>query len=360
MVNTRQALRDQLGKDLKAKIESVDQLLSQLKLSLEDVEANSARSKDSIQKNAELMIQEINTRKLGLMNQIDEGAQFQTNLLQDKIQLSYLTLGSLQSMLTNLDSFDHGQLLNLQVPITTRLENDIVSYTNPNLMAPQLNNDSEKIIKDIKSWGKGQTNIDLTVIGSEEKIINKSPSPSFDKEVVGTLLDSWKIENWLSYEDKSHESNADDFEMLNEEINLEEEQKMLEGLTADTVPDVDEEPSLAAESEIMAKISSIPLSDELTKWLKPRMSMSSSMECQVPTVPAEMMQPLRSLTSSNVSSRSHLLDYPGLRLDPKCWLQKKKINERFKLSEEIRLNFSQNEIVPATYTLPYPFWLKKC
>jgi hypothetical protein len=75
-----------------------------------------------------------------------------------------------------------------------------------------------------------------------------------------------------------------------------------------------------------------------------------------------MLQPPRIVTST-ASSKSRFLDYPGLRLDPKCWLQKKKskqLDDLFKLSPDVSLTLNQKEIIPPTYALPYPFWLKKC
>ncbi len=105
--------------------------------------------------------------------------------------------------------------------------------------------------------------------------------------------------------------------------------------------------------------------NDLSKWLKPRKK-----PCQTPapkqsilgTIPPEMLQPPRIVTST-ASSKSRFLDYPGLRLDPKCWLQKKKskqLDDLFKLSPDVSLTLNQKEIIPPTYALPYPFWLKKC
>lgn len=109
--------------------------------------------------------------------------------------------------------------------------------------------------------------------------------------------------------------------------------------------------------------------DEYCVWLKPKKvatnmnNTEGSGSIPVPLVPLEMIQKPRNVSSSSISSKSRLLDFPGLRMDPRCWLHKKSkaSHELFKLSTELAMNMSEKEIIPPSYAaLPYPFWLKRC
>ena len=135
------------------------------------------------------------------------------------------------------------------------------------------------------------------------------------------------------------------------------------------VPDVEhehgEEVSVPSPTEPTVIDDHEPEENELTKWLKPRKrtcNPSPASTSSIPsTVPPEMIEPRR---MSSAPSKSRFLEYPGLRLDPKCWLQKKKpksqLDDLFKLSADVSLTLNQKEIIPPTYALPYPFWLRKC
>jgi hypothetical protein len=107
------------------------------------------------------------------------------------------------------------------------------------------------------------------------------------------------------------------------------------------------------------------VTSDYSMWLKPRNTVNNSAQTEIPavaipTVPPEMIKKSKSATTSTVSSKSRFLDYPGLRLDPRCWLQKPH-PDLFKLSVELAMNMSEKEIIPPTFAaLPYPFWLKRC
>jgi len=101
---------------------------------------------------------------------------------------------------------------------------------------------------------------------------------------------------------------------------------------------------------------------DLSKWLKPRNTNNlSSISPNSALVPPEVIQQ-KFNSGSTIASKSKFLDYPCLRLESSCWLHKKvpKENVNYNLRTDFSLTLSEKQIIPPTYALPYPFWLKKC
>jgi len=91
--------------------------------------------------------------------------------------------------------------------------------------------------------------------------------------------------------------------------------------------------------------------EDLNKWLINKSSTSAPMDtnaankCPIPCPK----------TCSPPKQENRFKDIPCLRLDPSCWIQKTGVCRR----PNVCLNMSQKEIIPPTYGLPTPFWLKK-
>jgi len=141
---------------------------------------------------------------------------------------------------------------------------------------------------------------------------------------------------------------------------IDDKTSTFEGMTAGT----EDSSSIACVDNVQENLAVAGTLDDLSMWLKPRTSPNSASKdvagfnTTAAPVPPEMIQ--KTQTTSTVSSKSRFFDYPGLRLDPRCWLPKKP-RAQFKLSTELALNMSEKEIIPPTYAaLPYPFWLKRC
>jgi len=103
---------------------------------------------------------------------------------------------------------------------------------------------------------------------------------------------------------------------------------------------------------------------ELSKWLKPRKRQCTpSVSSNSSILGAVQNQMMETRKVSKVATKNRFLEYPGLRLDPNCWLHRgttKGLDDLFNLSDDVSLTLNQKEIIPPTYALPYPFWLKRC
>jgi hypothetical protein len=94
--------------------------------------------------------------------------------------------------------------------------------------------------------------------------------------------------------------------------------------------------------------------DDMSKWLKPKKKRHCSSLSDVTNQAY--------LHKSKPSSKYQSLDFPCLRSEPSSWVQKRKKSSLSNLpakSQQMCLQFGQSEIIPPTYALPFPFWLKK-
>jgi len=109
-------------------------------------------------------------------------------------------------------------------------------------------------------------------------------------------------------------------------------------------------------------LSQVSTSD-LSQWLKPKKKQNTPTEIQVAVINGASSSislaesPKPACNKRVNSAENSLIDFPCLELDPKCWIKEKRSKKCF--STELQLSFSQNEIIPPTYALPNPFWLKR-
>ncbi|CAG7834574.1 unnamed protein product, partial [Allacma fusca] len=120
MGNNRLVLKDHLTKDLRSKIEETTVSINKLRVAITTVDKSAMEAKSQVQKAVDSVIEQLVARKLELNKQIDGLCQAQVLSLQESIESAYLRLGNLQSTLSNLDSYDGNQLVNLRIPEAPR------------------------------------------------------------------------------------------------------------------------------------------------------------------------------------------------------------------------------------------------
>lgn len=248
------------------------------------------------------------------------------------------------------------------------------------------------------------SDIEAWLCKSESRAITSSSSSSDEDEDFEIIpSDKQQVEN----EDIFHELNKSSSQNQLEEEEKEQEEDLSSGISIINLNTSTNTNTESTNNENSPDVIPMPkYSTDLSQWLKPKRTTTSNTTTNctlsdatnniVPTqmtrisvVPEELAErfaffslsttnpstggnttPMDSgsligadtiktatkKTTSSIASKRKYLDFPCLRMDPKCWLQKK----RAAICADVCFNIGQKEIIPPTYALPYPFWLKKC
>lgn len=384
MGNNRQQLKEKIRAELLKKIEGTKKSLTSLDGGLKDVQKNSATAQGQVQASFDYLYQFMVSRKQKLMAQIEELSLIQTGIIQESIQKAYLELGNLQSTLLHIDSFDQSQLDNVQV------SNDLGPIGVPPPIKTMI--DTSALKDEISKWGsvyvnfantQPQTGGSSTSSGnvSESAVAKISTEPKTPPTNVSPL--KFDVDYWLQQLSQTGNDN-EDFEM----VFLESESSDDTGVKINLSP-VEESPKpsncgtscITTEADddgsSIVCMDSEELSEDLSKWLKPKQTKEVCMSdlskwlkprntnnlpsSSTALVPPEVIH-AKFNSGSTIFSKCQFLDYPCLRMDPKCWLHKKvsKENINYNVRTDIGLNSNEKQIpFPPSFSLPDTFWLKK-
>ncbi|ODN02134.1 hypothetical protein Ocin01_04545 [Orchesella cincta] len=147
MGNQRQVLKDKLEKELVLKIQEAKDVLGKLNKNLEINKQNSLSAHEDIRIAVDLIKGILMQREKEMLKEVEFLHSDQERSLKEAIKSTYMTLGSLQSTLTHLDSFDQGQLVKLQIP-------DIdwaCAENEPSKISASV--DCEDLTEELKEWG---------------------------------------------------------------------------------------------------------------------------------------------------------------------------------------------------------------
>jgi len=376
MGNNRQQLKEKIASNLRNKIEGTKKILSGLEIALVDIQRNSTKAQEDVQTSFDDLYQVLLSRKLKLMMQIEELSLVQRASVQESIQQAYQELGSLQSTLFHIDSFDMGQLANVRIDS---------EWMNFNGVPPPVKTtlDSKALKNEISKWGS--TFVDLQPVEPQSSTSDASKTPQASTSPKKLNVLDFDVDLWLRQIKSQTSCENDDFEMVFAEPESSEKIQETEVLSKssdckDSVSAVGETTVSITDDDSCMDSSDEPIVEDLSKWLKPKKTNDrctkadlskwlkprntnnlSSISPNSALVPPEVIQQ-KFNSGSTIASKSKFLDYPCLRLESSCWLHKKvpKENVNYNLRTDFSLTLSEKQIIPPTYALPYPFWLKKC
>jgi len=329
MVDSREGLKQNVETDLRKRILLAKKVLTELQASLRQVEDESLWAKDEVVKGAESVQQMVNKRSLELTRRIDAVCSQQITLIQEEIQSTCMTIGSLQSMLLNLGSFDRNQLAALHLPHVS---------SSPNVLQSEfeLQIDNVALTNEINRWGSvSLKDHDFDFVQDHASSSNsvmsfgklqKLPCVNANelKGVPNVYLDQIDIDKWISGKKTGEQDDAvdGDFEMVSLRKN-----------------------SCSTDSENSASIVCVEEgNNELSKWLEPK--------SQAKNRNVEEQHNATYLHNNLSFKKNQAVDFPCLRTDPKTWVPVK--TNRLRCFE----NVPAKGIFPPEYTLPAPFWLK--
>jgi len=412
-------LKGTIEKELGTKIEAAKDVLDQLNKSLEVSHQNCVNAKDEIAITAELLQEMLLQRKSELIKEVDTMHNAQVRPLQDAIKSTYITMGRLQSMLSNLESFDQGQLVNIRIPdVDTSFTLNEPAQINASL-------ECENLKEDLKEWGNVTLDgfecymMDISetlgpMYEKRHKSVSESTTdmqnvPSINKEnqnipekltesrkisTVENLQMTWSIENWLNKGNPkkmsvpvlvptSDDGSKDEFlvissssedmdfvvpfqELDNNSIKLNENVGLCDdGASGSSIL------CIGRESQPQSQ------QDDMSIWLRPKKTKlleknKPSADQEIPILQFKPVSVISNTTSdkksiSSSSAEKRILDFPCLLLDNENWIRKKKSKSSAASSSSICSNKTnsflqsqrQQNLVPPAYALPNPFWLKK-
>jgi len=397
MVSSRQlVLKKELEDDLQKKVMTAQGLIRSLRGAIVQVKDNSSKAKTEVNEAVDSVQVALANRKLELNRQIDLICHTQVNSLQEEIQGTLIALGSLQSTLANLDSFDNGQLLNLSIP-------DLSWDKSCSTPAPiVVNLASEDVQKSVKEWGgvnanglKGLVEIGTTasmpqrfVEYGEEKanselmyhksvsselpsVISFRAPPKLPESIsipagsgneasmqFGSSSSNKHLDQWLTKVSTESCPESDDFEMVCVGSNSEAGGDSISVVDKASDSDLDE-PAFTLDDDTQQTEEKVAVSrcsdsediEDISAWLGQKKSLSVSGE--IPRAkPADIC--LRNGCQEYATCNNRFVDFPCLRVDPKNWVCSKK-----KSTAGASMKMGQSEIIPPSYALPAPFWLKK-
>jgi len=379
MVDSKQALKENVEGDILRRIEHVKKLLADLRGAVKAVEDNSFMVKEKVQQSAESVQRIVGNRKMELTRQIDTACHSQITSLQEEIQESYLALGSLQSMLSNLDSFNHNELLHLNIPAVSKVDCSKPSKVEVRMNTSEVMDSvsgwkvvNSKSLKEIFEAGqpaslprqlvKHDNKMDdmcyKPVSHDDPDITNflmiqpKLPSNNstianrVDGMMFGQGADNLSIEQWLSRV-KLETCSDDDFEVIS-----------IENPPSQTFQTSSEKPGIVIINN------DNETKHDLSIWLKPKVK-----SIVLNTIVPEKFFIIPSTTASKCAAaythnplKNRFVDFPCLREDPATWIPPKRSrsSSNAPVDSELSLYLKPKGIVPPEYfNQPTTFWLKK-
>jgi len=268
MGNQRQQLKEKIASDLRNKIEGTKKILSGLEIALVDIQRNSTKAQDDVQRSFDDLYQLLLSRKLKLIMQIEELSLVQKASVQESIQQAYQELGSLQSTLFHIDSFDMSQLANVRI--------DDSEWMNFNSVPPPVKTtlDSNALKSEIGKWGSTFVDLQTVEPQSSASVAPKTPQASESPKKLNVL--DFDVDLWLRQIKSQTSCENDDFEMVFAEPESSEKiQETVEVLSKssdckDSVSAVDVTTVSITDDDSSMDSSDEPIVEDLSKWLKPK------------------------------------------------------------------------------------------
>ncbi|CAL8101767.1 unnamed protein product [Orchesella dallaii] len=436
MGNQRQVLKDKLEKELLLKIKEAKDVLNKLNKNLEINKQNSLTAYEDIKIAVDLIKGVLMKREKAMLQEVEFLRQDQERSLKEAIKSTYMTLGSLQSTLTNLPSFDQGQLVKLQIPNVDWA----CAETEPAKITAAV--DCEDLQEELKEWGSvnadgfqycmdiqndegslrcQENNSCVDMKQNPIKNIVTMPDAPASKpinECPNPLESGWwnnNIQEWLSETSSKNVAKnitvEDEFVVV-PSLQLDDDMEFYYPGNKVGKTDSSSRGSFSAplddgdSSSIMciSRENNLP-NDDLSVWLKPRKAsiaakpMLSNKDqntpcCGTALLSIENFRVKRK--ASNISSNQFLdtwkasktqntscgatevlsidnfraspgrkaasdkqtyryVNFPCLRMDSDSWIRKKKP----KTTSSSISSGRKLGLIPATYDMPNPFWLRK-